>query len=148
NPTVAAQMEQTGGGQAAPPAAGGSSFAVRVARNMDQASASSLQKDLINEGFTAAEARQTADGTYEVVIPGMASHAQADGIVSERQSRGYTTNGEVTGEGGEGAATAAAAEGQTVYRVKVAEFDWEPQAVEASKVLVDEGFVNVDIAQE
>ncbi len=135
------------GGQAPPPAAGGAGFAVRVASNLDQAAADTLKQNLVDEGFTAALARAAGTG-YEVVIPGIGNRAQADGIVGELKNSGYTTNVEVISESQGTAGTAGAPAGETVYRVKVAEFDSEQQAVEASKVLVDEGFVNVDISQE
>jgi len=136
-----------GGGQAPSAPSGGSTFAVRVASNLDKAAADSLKQDLVKEGFTAAESRPASGGQYEVVIAGITARAQAERIVEDLKGSGYTTSVEIIGDGA-AAVAASPGTGQTIYRVKVAEFDTAAEATEASKVLIEERFVNVDIVED
>ena len=127
------------GGQPAPGASGGGQYAVRIASGMTQDQAASLQKGVIDEGFSAAIVRGSGNN-FEVVIPGFPTRESADDILTDiRREAGYTS-AEIVAE----SASAAAASG-SVYRVKVADFTTEEEANRAGTALVDEGFVNLDI---
>jgi len=138
-----------GGGQAAGQVSGGQGFEVRVAKGLEAGAADSLKQDLVKEGFTGAQTRSSGSG-YDVVIGGLPGRQQADAVVAELKKSGYTTSVEVIPAGGATSAANATpvASAETVYRVEVGEFDTPQQAQEASKSLVDEGFVNVDVVED
>ncbi len=146
--TCAAQSAASGGsnprgGQAPSGAAGGSgNFSVVVAPKLTEATANSLKSELVKEDFVAAETRTSGEGTFDVVIGGLASRDAANAVMEKLRSGGYTPSGIVDGT------TPAAGGGESVFRVQVAEFGSAAEAEGASEVLADEGFVNVDVVQE
>lgn len=135
------------GGQGAPPASGGSGLAVRVATHPDEAQANVIKDDLIKEGFTLAKVQRAAQGQYEVVIPEIASRAQAEGVVADLIKSGYATSVEIVTPGVSPMAGLPSAAAEKVYRVEVAQFDSAEQATQASEVLRAESFVNFDIEE-
>lgn len=132
------------GGQPAPPASGGQGeFVVVIASGLAQTTADQLQKGLVADGFTTAEARTAADGKYRVVVGGLPSRGQADRVLDQLRKSGYTPQG-VDNPG----ASAASGAGDTIYRVEVADFASEAEAESAQKTLAADGFVNVDVVPE
>lgn len=132
-----------GGGQAPPGASGGSGvFTVVVATKLSKQTADTLRDELVQEEFPAAESRPAADGTYEVAVGGIRSRGAAETLMGKLKSSGYTPDGIV--ENGVPTTETAA----SVFRVQVAEFASAAEAAEASKILADEGFVNVDVVQD
>src|SRR5690606_33475128 len=82
------------GGQAPPSAAGGTAGSlVVVARDLQQGVADGLRDDLIADGFTTAEVRREASGNYRVVLAGLPSSDEANALLTELRSAGYTPFG-------------------------------------------------------
>jgi hypothetical protein len=141
---MGAQVSQRGG-QAPPNAAGGSGkFLVVVARNLPADTAEKLKQDLIADGFTTAESRPDAGDKAQVVLGGLPSDQQANSLMAQLKTAGYTPDSVQQ----DGATNGAAGAAESVYRVEVAEFDSSADAASASKTLADEGFVNVDVVEE
>lgn len=127
------------GGQAPPSAAGGTAGSlVVVARDLQQGVADGLRDDLIADGFTTAEVRREASGNYRVVLAGLPSSDEANALLTELRSAGYTPFGIDEDLG----------RSDLVFRVAVAEFSSRPEAEQAGEALADEGFVNVDIVED
>jgi tetratricopeptide (TPR) repeat protein len=135
------------GGQAPANASGGTGrFLVVVARNLPADTANSLRQDLVSDGFTTAETRPDSAGNMQVVLGGIPTNEQATSLLQDLRSSGYTP--ESVSEDSGNAPADGAAQPQTVYRVKVAEFDSAEEAESASQTLAADGFVNVDVVQE
>lgn len=127
------------GGQAPSPATGGiAGSLVVVARDLQQGIANGLRDDLVADGFTTAQVRREASGNYRVVLAGLPSSQEANALLAELRSAGYTPFGIDEDLGSS----------DLVFRVAVAEFSSRSEADQAGEALADEGFVNVDIVED
>lgn len=138
------------GGQAAPSAAGGTAFRVRVATVPNRQAAEALQTDLVKEGYLDSELVPVADGKFVVLVGTAASEADAQEIQRELKSQGY----EPEAIQSPGAAISEApteesqvATGAMAYRVMVAEMPSQSEAQDASDRLREEGFTSVDVVE-